>query len=178
MENIKVHDKEFRIDITGEQIEQRLRELAEKLNNEYEGKNPLFVAVLNGSFMFAGDLMKYLNIECEITFVRIKSYAGLKSDGDIKILLGIKEEVNDRHVVFIEDIVDTGNTIMQIFAQMEKFTPKDVKVMTLLFKPEAMQFDYKPDYVGFDVENKFYVGYGLDYDGLGRNHYGIYILNE
>ena len=178
MKIIKVHNKQFQVHITKEQVDNRIIELAEIINKTYSGKNPLLLSILSGSFMFTSDLMKKITIDCELTFMRIKSYAGLKSGGDVKILMGVSEEINDRHVLVIEDIIDTGNTIQQIFHQVKKYNPKDLKVMSFLFKPEAMKTDYKPDYVGFEVENKFFVGYGLDYDGHGRNHPGVYILSE
>ena len=178
MNLIKVHNKPFRIHISKSQIEKRTSELASIINKQYSGKKPLLLSILSGSFMFTSDLMKKITIDCELTFMRIKSYAGLKSGGDVKILMGVNEEINDRHVIIIEDIIDTGNTIAQIFLQVKKYKPKDLKVMSFLFKPEAMTTNYKPDFVGFEVENKFFVGYGLDYDGLGRNYFGVYILDE
>ena len=178
MSMVKVWDKEFKVYLSEEDIQNRIKELSGQINSDYKEKKPLLIAVLNGSFMFMSDLLKGIDIDCEISFMRLKSYAGLKSDGDVKILLGLTDEVNDREIIIVEDIIDTGNTIMQIFTQLKEFNTKSVRVASFLFKPSAMQFDYKPDYVGFEVENKFFVGYGLDYDGLGRNYGGLYILRE
>ena len=178
MSLVTVHDKQFKVHTSKKQVDERIIELAKNIDEDYGTSTPLIIAVLNGSFMFASDLFKGISIDCEISFMRLKSYSGLRSEGDVKILFGLSEEVNDRDVIIVEDIVDTGNTIMQIFAQLKKYEPKGTKVAAFLFKPAAMQFDYKPDYIGFEVENKFFVGYGLDYDGLGRNHADVYILNE
>lgn len=149
-------------------------ELADRINKDLEGETPLFVGVLNGSFMFLGDLMKHVSIPCEISFVKVASYEGTSSTGMVKQLVGLSENIKDRTVVIVEDIVDTGNTIEHLYQSLLTQRPKSIKVATLLFKPSAYTKDIPIDYVALSVPNDFLVGYGLDYDGLGRNLKHIY----
>ncbi|MBN4065958.1 hypoxanthine phosphoribosyltransferase [Candidatus Amoebophilus asiaticus] len=173
---VSVKDKQFEPFISNEEITTKVLEIAHQLNEEYRDKDPLFLAILNGSFIFASNIIQNLDIDCEITFIKVASYDGVSNTGPVKLLIGLREEITGRHVVILEDIIDTGNTITQVFNQVKKHDPADVKVATLLFKPNAIQIDYQPDYVAFEVENHFYVGYGLDYNGFGRNLKGIYKL--
>lgn len=166
------------MNIREEQIQQSVIELAKRLDVDLEGQTPLFVGVLNGSFMFLADLMKHVTIPCEISFVKLASYEGTSSTGMIKQLVGLNENIKDRTVVIVEDIVDTGNTIEHLQQSLRTQLPKTIKVATLLFKPEAYTKDIPVDYVALSVPNDFLVGYGLDYDGLGRNLKHIYKITE
>lgn len=173
-DSVKIKDKEFDLFIPYEKINNSIKDVAEKINKDLEGKNPLFICILNGSFMFAADLMKYVTIPSEITFVRVASYRGTKSTGALKEIYGLEEEIKGRTIVVIEDIVDTGNTMSLVLDQLKCDEPEDVKVATLLFKPNALEVDVKLDYVALEIPNDFIVGYGLDYDGYGRNLTDIY----
>lgn len=174
MKKVTILDKEFELFIDSDIIQDSIKRVAAKMNKELEYKNPIFVAILNGSFMFAGDLMKYVTIPSEITFVRIASYRGVSSTKDIKEVLGLVENIKDRTVVIVEDIVDTGNTIERLIKQFELLGPKEIKIATLLFKPKALVKDVRPDFVALEIPNDFIVGFGLDYDGYGRNLRDIY----
>ena len=178
MDQITIHDRKFKLHISPETIANRIAEMAKELSIQYAGKRPLFIAVLNGSFVFAADLLRELSGDCEITFVKIKSYDGMESTGKGKVLVGLGENIKDRDVIILEDIIDSGNTIQQILPQIEELKPNTTKVATLLFKPAAMKYDYNPDYIGFNIDNNFIVGYGLDYSGYGRDKKGLYVLNE
>ena len=178
MKEARILDKDFELFIDADTIQESIKRIAVDINNDLDGKNPIFVAILNGSFMFAGDLMKHVTIPSEITFVRISSYKGLKSTKNIKEIIGLNEDIEGRTVVILEDIVDTGNTIVRLLEQFESHNPKEIKVATLLFKPKALVKDVKPDYVALDIPNDFIVGYGLDYDGYGRNLEDIYKIKE
>ncbi len=172
---IRLHDKEFRVFRNAEEIRVAVSKIAGRINSELQGQNPIFLAVLNGSFLFAADLMKQVTIESSINFIRVSSYSGLRSRGEVKTVFGI-ENVKDRVVVILEDIVDTGNTLDAIMKMLDKENTKDVKVATLLFKPGAYKKARKIDYVGMEVPDEFLVGYGLDYNEAGRNLSDIYIL--
>ncbi|MFA0961346.1 hypoxanthine phosphoribosyltransferase [Roseivirga sp. BDSF3-8] len=173
-----IRDKEFEPYIFEEQILTRIREISRDVNKSYAEKNPLFVSVLNGSFMFAADLMKEISIRSEISFVKFSSYQNMDSTGEIKELIGLNDEVKGRDIIIIEDIVDTGHTMHHLLGDIEKFKPASVAICTLLFKPDALKRDIDLEYVGFSIPNKFVVGYGLDYDGYGRNLRDIYQLSE
>jgi len=174
--NVQVKDLHFEPFISHHSIQARVVELANRLTVDYHGKNPVFLSVLNGSFMFTSDLMKSFLAPCEISFIKLASYQGTESTGEVKTLIGINNKIENRHVIIIEDIVDTGTTIKKILELIWQLNPASVKIMTLLFKPEAFQENMEIDYVGFDIENKFVVGYGLDYDGFGRNMNQIYVV--
>jgi hypoxanthine phosphoribosyltransferase len=176
--NIKVHDKTFTPYITVQQIDEQINKLAADINRDYAGKNPLFIAILNGSFMFASDLFKALTIEAEICFIKLASYKGTKSTGNVITSIGLDEPLTNRHVIIIEDIVDTGKTLNEFLPQLFNQQPASLKIAALLHKPEALQHPVKIDYLGFNVPNKYLLGYGLDYDGLGRNLKEIYRLVE
>jgi len=177
MKKVKIHDKEFRLFISYEKIRSVVEEMAEKMNTALAGKNPLFVCVLNGSFMFAAELYKRINIiDSEITFVKLASYHGDKSTGSVKHLIGLNEKIKGRTVVILEDIVDTGLTIDNMFTQLKVLEPAEIQVATLLLKPDALQKEVRLDYVGIKIPNDFIVGYGLDYNGQGRNLIDIYTV--
>lgn len=176
MATVKVHDKTFSISIPEEKILASIGKMARQMNEQLDGKTPLFVCILNGAFMFASDLMKQIHIPCDITFVKVASYAGTHSNGEIKQLIGFNEQVAGRTVVILEDIIDTGNTIAALIDQVKALGPAQVKVATLLFKPEALQRQVQIDYVGMEIPNDFIIGYGLDYNGHARNLKDIYTL--
>lgn len=173
-----VHNKKFQPYIGAAEIGARIRELADQINSDYEGKRPLFIAILNGSFMFASDLFKSVSIEAEICFIKLASYKGTKSTGNVITSIGLDEPLTDRHVIIVEDIVDTGKTLSEFLPQLEIQQPATLRIAALLHKPEALVHPLKIDYLGFEVPNKFLLGYGLDYDGLGRNIPEIYQLDE
>ena len=171
---ITLGDKSFRLYITEQQILAAVRHIADKINQDYAGKTPLIVPILNGSFMFASDLVKELTCQCEISFIKASSYRGTSSTGELTSLIGINEDVKGRDIILVEDIIDTGHTLAKIVPSTEALGPASVKVATLLFKPKALKADLRIDYVGLEIPNEFIVGYGLDYDGLGRNLREIY----
>lgn len=176
MSSIKLHGKTFITYLPEQQIQEKIKAIADRLNQDYKDKRPLFIAVLNGSFMFAADLFKYLTIEAEISFIKLASYKGMKSSGNVITAIGLEMDLYDREVVIVEDIVDTGKTLHQFLPKLHHQQPKSLKIAALLHKPEATQFPLKIDYAGFSIPDKFVVGYGLDYDGLGRNYKDIYQL--
>lgn len=176
MPQIKVHDKTFDTYLSEETIQHKIKEMAEAISRDYAGRRPLFVAILNGSFMFAADLFKSLTIEAEISFIKLASYKGMKSTGSVITAIGLDEDLYNRDVVIIEDIVDTGRTLHKFIPSLEHQQPSSLKIATLLHKPEATVHPLTLDYVGFSIPNKFVLGYGLDYDGLGRNLKEIYQL--
>jgi len=177
MKQVKLKDKEFGVSIPAEKIQQVISEMAIKINNDYKDKKiPLFISILNGSFMFTADLFKHIDFECEVTFLKLTSYKGTASTGAVRQLIGVNEAIEGRDVIVLEDIVDTGITIEQILGQLKSFEPASVRVASLLYKPAAYQKDMTIDYIGMEIPNDFIVGYGLDYDGLGRNLADIYTL--
>ncbi|MGQ1889667.1 hypoxanthine phosphoribosyltransferase [Thermophagus sp. OGC60D27] len=176
MKRIQLLDKEFVLSIPASDIKKAIWEMAMKINQDLHDKNPLMICILNGSFMFSADLMKLIEFPCEISFVKLSSYQGMGSTGEVKHLIGLNEKVEGRTVVLLEDIVDTGVTIENLVGQLESQNPADVRIATLLFKPEACTRDIKLDYVGMEIPNDFIVGYGLDYDGYGRNLPDIYTV--
>jgi hypoxanthine phosphoribosyltransferase len=176
MPSIRVHDKEFEPYLSETDIANTIQRMANELNKDYSGKRPLFIAILNGSFMFASDIFKVIDIDAEICFIKLASYKGTKSSGQVITAIGLDTEIYDRHVVILEDIVDTGKTLNEFLPQLEHQQPASLKIAALLHKPEAMVYPIKIDYLGFSIPNKFVVGYGLDYDGLGRNIGEIYQL--
>ncbi|NDW10653.1 hypoxanthine phosphoribosyltransferase [Dysgonomonas sp. 520] len=178
MKEIKIKDKEFEVFIQEEKIREAIKVIAQRMNKDLEGKDPLFIAVLNGAFMFVGELMKHLTIPCEISFVRMASYQGIKSTGKIKEIYGLEEDIEGRTIVILEDIVDTGHTMSLILDQLACDSPGEIKVATLLFKPDALKTELKLDYVALEIPNDFIVGYGLDYDGYGRNLADIYKIKS
>ena len=177
MPTIHLHDKQFEIYLPEREIQERIKHIAEQLNRDYQDKRPLFIAILNGSFMFAADLFKYLTIDAEICFIKLASYRGIKSSGHVITAIGLDVDLFNRDVVILEDIVDTGKTLNEFLPKLDHQQPKSLKIASLLHKPEATQFPLQIDYLGFSIPNKFVVGYGLDYDGLGRNFKEIYQLS-
>lgn len=166
---VTVHDKAFELFIKAETIAARVRALGEIISRDYEGKCPLIVAVLNGSFIFASDLFRSLQIDAEISFIKLASYRGTSSSGHVVTAIGLDESLHGRHVILLEDIIDTGKTLHSFLPEIIQRQPASLKIATFLSKPEALEHDIHADYVGFEIPNRFVVGYGLDYDGLGRN---------
>jgi hypoxanthine phosphoribosyltransferase len=176
MSVIKVHDKQFEVYLSENEILEKVKGLAAQINKDYAGKRPLFIAILNGAFMFAADLFKHLSIEAELCFIKLASYKGMKSSGKVLTTIGLEEDIFGKDVIIVEDIVDTGKTLHKFLPKLEHQQPKSLKIATLLHKPDATEYTLKLDYIGFVIPNKFVVGYGLDYDGLGRNFKEIYQL--
>ena len=176
MSRVKIKDKTFETSMTEAEIKQRVKELAQQMSCDLEGKNPLFLAVLNGAFIFAADLMREMTIPCEISFVKLASYQGTTSTGKIQEVLGINEDLSGRTVIILEDIVETGLTIKQMIESLGTRNPASVHVCTLFFKPERLKEDLKLDYVAFRIPNDFILGYGLDYDQEGRGLKDLYTL--
>ncbi len=176
---IQVHDKRFKPFILNEEIVSSVKQIADKINHDYADKpTPLFVGVLNGAFMFMGELMKHITLDCEISFVKIASYAGTESTGNIKELIGLNTTAENRDVIIVEDIVDTGVSIEHTTELLKKMNPASVAVCTLLFKPESYTKTIPIDYCVFSIPDRFVIGFGLDYDGLGRNYKDIYEIDE
>lgn len=173
---IKVKDKEFTPYLSREQIAERVSAIGEQINQDYADKNPLFVAVLNGSFMFASDLLKNVTIPCEITFIKLNSYHKTHSTGKVRELIGLDENIFGRNLIIIEDIVDTGLTMKHMLDELKELGPKSIEIASLLHKPDATVEELSLRYTGFEIPNKFVVGYGLDYDGQGRNLNDVYSL--
>lgn len=176
MSILKVHDKNFIPYISADELATEVTRVAKKINNDYEGKKPLFIAILNGAFIFAADLFKQITLEAEICFIKLASYKGIKSGGKVITAIGLDVDLYSRDVIIIEDIVDTGKTLSQFLPQLEHQHPASLKIAALLHKPSATKYLIKIDYLGFTIPDKFVVGYGLDYDGLGRNIKEIYQL--
>ncbi|MDY4705660.1 MAG: hypoxanthine phosphoribosyltransferase [Prevotella sp.] len=178
METIKIKDKTFKTFIPESEIQKRVAAVAERINHDMAGKNPLMLAVLNGSFIFAADLMRYLTIPCEISFVKLASYQGTTSTGKIKEVIGINESLEGRDVVIVEDIVDTGATMKRMLETLGTRNPKSLHICTLLLKPGKLQVPLDIEYAAMESPNDFIVGYGLDYDQQGRNLRDIYTVVE
>jgi hypoxanthine phosphoribosyltransferase len=173
---ISLFGKTFVPFIEQEKIAARIKELGAQLNKDYAGEEPLLIAVLNGSFIFAADLFRTLEINASISFVKLASYKGTTSTGNVITAIGLEENLKDRHVILVEDIIDTGKTLSAFLPEIKQRGPASVKIATFLTKPDALKYDVKADYTAFEIENKFVLGYGLDYDGYGRNLPDLYIL--
>lgn len=178
MSRVTILDKTFVTSIPEEELLKRVKAVAERINKDFEGKTPLFLAVLNGAFMFAADLMREINIPCEISFVKLASYQGTTSTGTIKEVMGINEDLSGRHVIIVEDIVDTGLTMKQMIETLGTRNPASVSVCTMLLKPDKLQENINIDYAAIEIPNDFIVGHGLDYDQQGRNLRDIYTLES
>ena len=178
MKDVTVHDKVFTPFIVKERIQQRISELAAEINQEYAGKNPLMIGILNGSFIFAADLFRELAIEAEISFIKLASYKGTSSTGHVVTAIGMEEDLHGRHIIIVEDIIDTGTTLHSFLPEIHHRQPASVKIATFLTKPSALKYDVTAAYTAFEIDNKFVVGYGLDYNGLGRNLPDLYILKD
>ena len=178
MSIVKIKDKTFKTSITEEEIKKQVKAVAQQISKDMEGKNPLFLAVLNGSFIFAADLMREMTIPCEISFVKLASYQGTTSTGKIKEVIGINEDLSGRTVVIVEDIVESGQTMKRMIESLGTRNPASVHICSLFFKPEKLQTDLSIDYVAFRIPDDFIVGYGLDYDQQGRELRDVYTIVE
>lgn len=178
MQEVKLKDKTFRVSLPEAEILKRVKAVAEQINNDYEGRHPLFLAVLNGSFMFASDLMKEISLSCSISFVKLASYQGTMSTGKVHEVIGINEDLTGRDVIIVEDIVESGHTMVQMMDSLANRNPASVKICTLFFKPSKLEEDIKVDYVAIEIPDDFIVGYGLDYDQEGRNLRDVYTIVE
>jgi hypoxanthine phosphoribosyltransferase len=178
MKTVQIKDKKFAVSIPNEEIIERVSVVAEQINRDLAGKNPLFIAVLNGAFMFAADLFKRITIPCEISFVKLASYEGVSSTGKVKEVLGINEDIIGRTIVIVEDIVDTGLTMQRLLETLGTRRPKEIHIAALLVKEEKLTVPLNIEYKALSIPNDFIVGYGLDYDGLGRNLPDIYSVIE
>ncbi len=176
MSNIKVLDKEFEPYLSEQTIQSKISELAIELNKEYAGKRPIFLSILNGSFLFTADLFKQITIEAEVCFIKLASYKGTTSSGNVITSIGLDVNLSGRDIIILEDIIDTGKTLHHFLPQLASSQPSSIKIAVLLNKTEALAYPVKVDYACFDIPNKFVVGYGLDYDGYGRNTKAIYQL--
>ena len=178
MDSIQIKDKQFTVSIKEQDIQKEVIRVANEINRDLADKNPLFLSVLNGSFMFTADLLKHITIPCEISFVKLASYQGVTSSGVIKEVIGLNEDIAGRTVVIVEDIVDTGVTMKHLLETLQARKPKEIRIATLLLKPDKLKVELDIHYVAMRIPNDFIVGYGLDYDGLGRNYRDIYTVME
>jgi hypoxanthine phosphoribosyltransferase len=178
MATIKIKDLTFKPFIAEEELQVLIKNVAVQINKEYAGKSPLFLGVLNGSFMFMSDLIKSIDLECLVSFVKLASYEGTESKGAVNELIGLNESLEGQDVIIVEDIVDTGNTLEKLYQIILEKNPKSLKIATLLYKPEAYKKGFNIDFVAKEIPNNFVVGFGLDYDGYGRNLPSIYVLNQ
>lgn len=176
MDRVTVNGKSFRMSIPEADILREVDRVAAELNRDMADANPIFLCVLNGAFMFAADLMKRVTVPCEISFVKLSSYAGTQSTGDVRQLIGLSDSLRGRNVVIVEDIVDSGLTMLRLLDLVREHEPRDVRICSLLVKPDKFKVDLHVDYVAMEIPNDFIVGYGLDYDGMGRNLPSIYTL--
>jgi len=175
---VQIEDKKFEPYLSEQEIQNSIKEVAERINIDYKGEEVIFVGVLNGAFMFAADLLKDINLKCEISFVKVTSYKGTSTTGKVHELIGLSTDIKDKHVVILEDIVDTGLTLSKLYSMIDHNSPKSVEVATLLYKPEAFKGKNPPKYYGIEIPNKFIVGYGLDYLEFGRNSREIFKIIE
>lgn len=177
-ELIQLHDLFFQPFINKADIKKRVEEMGRAIANKYQGRNPIFLGVLNGAFIFAADLIRSCPINCDISFIKLSSYRGTRSTGEVATLIGLDIELKDRPVIIVEDIIDSGKTLDTFLPELEKLNPASIELATLLTKPEAREYPVTIHYTGFEIPNKFVVGYGLDYNGLGRNLRDIYQLKD
>lgn len=178
METIKIKDKQFSVSIPEAKIQQEVARVANEINKDLKDKNPLLLSVLNGSFMFTADLMRSISIPCEVSFIKLASYQGTASTGVIKEVIGLSEDITGRTVVIVEDIIDTGLTMQRLLETLGTRNPENIYIATLLVKPEKLKVELDIKYVAMNIPNDFIVGYGLDYDGYGRNYRDIYTVLE
>ena len=174
MKTVQVKDKTFRVFIPAADLQNVIAGMADRINQDLEGKNPLFLVVLNGAFIFAADLYRRISIPSEISFVKLASYSGTQSTSDVRELIGLNEKLKGRTIVILEDIIDTGTTMQYLMQKLEYLGVAKVYLAALLFKPNAFRENFRIDYLGMEIPNDFIVGYGLDYDGFGRNYPDIY----
>ncbi len=170
----KILDQQFDIFITSDQIQSRISEMAHQINLEYKDKDPLFLSILNGAFIFTADLFREIDIPAEVSFIKLKSYRKMETSGKVKELIGLENNIFNRNIIIVEDIVDTGKTLHHILEEFKELGTKSIEILTLLYKPEANKIPLDLKYVGFEIPNDFVVGYGLDYEGYGRNFKDIY----
>lgn len=175
---VSIHDKTFKLYLHRDEIWSKVQELAKEIESDYSGKKPLFIGVLNGAFIFAADLFHAIDIDAEISFIKVASYSGTQSTGEVIDIIGLKEDITDRHLIIVEDIIDTGKTLSELLPQIKSKSPASIKVAAIFSKPSTRTHDVKIDYNGFEIPDKFIVGYGLDYDGLGRNLTHVYALSD
>lgn len=175
---VQIKDKNFELFLSETQIQKAISELAEKINKDYAGKDVIFLGILNGAFMFAGDLLKKIDLACEVSFIKVSSYSGTSTTGKVHELIGLVDSLKDKHVLIVEDIVDTGLTLDKIYSIIDHDAPSSLEVVSLLYKPDAFKGKHPPKYYGLDIPNKFVVGYGLDYLEHGRNTSAIYEIKE
>jgi hypoxanthine phosphoribosyltransferase len=178
MKKVTLHDKTFVLFIANADIQKAIERVARQINAEMAGERPLFLSLLNGAFMFTADLLKLMDMVCEVSFIKYSSYAGTQSTGEVTELIGLTADIKNRTVIILEDIIDTGSTIAKLLKDLAPLSPKAVKIAAMLYKPAAFKENYKVDYVGMEIPNDFIVGYGLDYDELGRNLKDIYVLEK
>jgi len=178
MEEIQILDKKFREMITGKDLQGRIEELALQMNSDLEGKEIVFLGILNGAFLFAADLFRRIKLQARISFVKLASYEGTSSQGTIKELIGWNEDIKNKSIIIVEDIVDTGNTLERIMEELNMRKAYEIKIATMLYKPDAYIKNIPLDYIGFEIPNDFVIGYGLDYNGYGRNLPSVYSLVE
>ena len=178
MNYITVHDKTFHPFLSEAEIQSRIQKIGAAINADYKDKAPLFIGVLNGAFMFCSDLLKVVDVSCEVSFVRLSSYEGTQSTGEVRTILNLQEDVAGRDLILVEDIVDTGLTMQKALEYFNTLNPNSVEIASLLVKPDCLQCDIAIKYTGFEIPEKFVVGYGLDYDGYGRNLKDIYQLKQ
>ncbi len=178
MSKIRIHDREFVKSISREEIDKEIKRVAAQINHDYAGKRPLFIGVLNGSFMFVADLLKNIELECEISFVKLSSYQGTETTGQVREVIGLSESLEGRDVIILEDIVDTGHTMHKMMQSLKNSNPASVEIASLFVKPARMQVPVDVKYALFTIPDRFIVGYGLDYDGLGRNLPDVYDVVE
>jgi hypoxanthine phosphoribosyltransferase len=176
MKQVTIEDKTFGIYIQDQEIQLAIQTIANEMNVLYADKKPIFISVLNGAFMFTSDLLKKIEVPCELSFIKLSSYSGTTSTGTVKEIVGLQEEIAGRDVIVIEDIIDTGITMQKIISQLELQNPSSIRIATLLLKPDSVKVPIKPDFVCFSIPDKFVVGYGLDLNGIGRNLPDIYQL--
>lgn len=176
--NFLAHDLLFQEMINTGVIQQRVQELGAAITAKYAGKNPLFIGILNGAFIFTADLMRACPMPCEVDFVRIASYEGMQSTGKINLIMELKSKIKDRHVIIVEDIIDTGKTLHHFIKELQKREPASIAIASLLLKPDALEYALDIEFLGFEIPNKFVIGYGLDYDEQGRHLEGVYQLVE
>ncbi len=178
MVKLNILDKQFRLFIPAEKIQQEVQRIADQINTDLKNEDVVFLGILNGAFMFASDLLRKINFNSKISFVKLASYEGTRSSGNVRELIGVNEDISNKHLIVIDDIIDTGHTLEAIIEELSKRKVAGVKVAALLFKPAAYQKNIPVDYAGFKIPNDFVVGYGLDYEGFGRNLTSIYTLTK
>ncbi|MBP7821470.1 MAG: hypoxanthine phosphoribosyltransferase [Saprospiraceae bacterium] len=177
-EVVKIKDLSFEVYLSEQTIKERVSEIGAELSKSYAGKNPIILAVLNGSFIFAADLARNISIPCELTFIKVSSYDGIQSTEELTTHIGLSVSITGRDVIIVEDIIDSGKTMKHLMHELSSLEPTSISLVTLLLKPDCLQVDIKPDFIGFEIPPEFVVGYGLDYDGYGRNLSHIFALTK